>query len=216
MNGWLYRRMAQYQAEAVARHVDEVQQMYQKMRGWRHDYHNHIQTMKAYLMMGQLEELEEYLGGLETDLAQVDTVIKTGNVKLDAILNSKLTLIASKQIPVNAKAQVPGELAISDVDLCVVIGNLLDNAIESCERVEEPEKRFIRVYIGILKQHLYISVTNAAGEVKRASRGQYLSTKGPGRGFGLKRVDAIVHACGGYLNRQSEPGVFATEVMLPL
>lgn len=209
------RRIAAWQNELVERHYDEVQNIYRTMRGWRHDYHNHIQTMKAHLSLGQTDALEEYLGQLDTDLTIVDTVLKTGNVMVDAILNSKLSLIKSKEISVNAKAAVPKSLAVSEVDLCVVIGNLLDNAMEACLRQEQGE-RFIRVYIGALKGQLYISVSNSAGEITKAN-GRYLSSKkSSSHGFGLLRIDRIVDRYGGYVNRQNEEGVFATEVMLPL
>ena len=78
--------------------------MYRQMRGWRHDYHNHIQTMKAYLTMRQLEDLNRYFQELDQDLTTVDTVIKTGNVMIDAILNSKLSLAKGKNIRIEAKA----------------------------------------------------------------------------------------------------------------
>ncbi len=209
------RRIASWQNELVERHYDEVQNIYRTMRGWRHDYHNHIQTMKAHLSLGQTEELSDYLGKLDTDLTTVDTVLKTGNVMVDAILNSKMSLIKSKDIAVNAKATVPKELVVSEVDLCVIIGNLLDNAMEACLRQEQGE-RFIRVYVGTLKGQLYISVSNSAGEVTK-SNGHYLSSKqSASHGFGLIRIDRIVDKYEGYVNRQNEEGVFATEVMLPL
>lgn len=210
-------RISGYQNDLLYKHYDEVQNIYQKMRGWRHDYHNHIQTMKAHLTFNQLNELKDYLDMLDNDLQMVDTVIKTGNVRLDAILNSKLSLMASKEIHVNAKAQVPPKLTVNEVDLCVIIGNLLDNALESCEKIPYSNERFIRIYIGVLKQQLYISVTNSVGEeVKKLGHGEYLTTKGSGHGFGLKRVNVLIDKYGGYLNRQNEPGVFATEIMLPL
>ncbi|MBP3543013.1 MAG: GHKL domain-containing protein [Lachnospiraceae bacterium] len=209
------RRIAAWQNELVERHYDEVQNIYRTMRGWRHDYHNHIQTMKVHLSLGQTEELADYLGKLDTDLTTVDTVLKTGNVMVDAILNSKMSLIKSKEIAVNAKATVPKELSVSEVDLCVIIGNLLDNAMEACLRQEQGE-RFIRIYIGTLKGQLYISVSNSAGEVTK-SNGHYLSSKqSASHGFGLIRIDRIVDKYEGYVNRQNEEGVFATEVMLPL
>lgn len=210
-------KIANYQNDLITKHYSEVQNMYQKMRGWRHDYHNHIQTMKAYLALGELDELDNYLDMLNSDLKTVDTVIKTGNVKLDAILNSKLSLIASKNINVNAKARVPSDLTVNEIDLCVIIGNLLDNALESCEKIEDENKRFIRIYISVLKRQLYIYVSNSAGEdIKKLRIGEYLTTKGSGHGFGLKRINSLVDKYGGYLNRQNEPGVFATEIMLPL
>lgn len=89
--------------------------IYRQMRGWRHDYHNHIQAMLA--LTDKPEELRSYLWKLNDDLTTVDTVLKTGNVMVDAILNSKLSLIKSKHIAVNAKASVPSTLRISEIDL---------------------------------------------------------------------------------------------------
>jgi sensor histidine kinase regulating citrate/malate metabolism len=187
------------------------------MRGWRHDYHNHIQAMKAHLVLDQTHELSEYLGKLDIDLTSVDTVLKTGNVMVDAILNSKISLAVSRKINVNAKATVPKELKISEIDLCVIIGNLLDNAMEACLKQSKESDRFIRVYIGKLKEQLYISVSNSVGgEIKKSSK-TYLSTKDSAtHGFCLMRVDRIAEKYNGYVNRQNEEGVFATEILLPL
>ena len=209
------RRIAVYQHDLMLKHYDEVQFIYNQMRGWRHDYHNHIQAMKAFLALGQKEEHAAYLQMLNDDLTGIDTLIKSGNVMVDAIVNSKMNVALSKAIQMNAKATVPENLNVPEVDLSVIIGNLLDNAIEACGLLPE-EKRFIRLYIGNHKEMLYVSVSNASGGVKKAGR-FYLSTKGSdNHGFGLKRIDKIVEKHGGFVNRQDEEGVFATEVMLPL
>lgn len=215
------RRISAYQNDLINKHCEEVENMYRQMRGWRHDYKHHIQTMKAHVAMGQFGELEEYLDELDLDLTAVETVIKSGNVRIDAVLNSKLALAKTRGIAVNAKAMVPEALAIGEVDLCVIIGNLLDNAIEACVKCEEEEKRFIRVYIDILKKQLYIYVSNSMTGAVRLQNGRYLSSKVTGNkrdnhGFGLMRTDRVVKKYGGYLNRQHEEGVFATEIMLPL
>lgn len=188
-----------------------MQSIYDKMRGWRHDYHNHIQALLA--LVGDDERTRDYLWKLNKDLTEVDTVVKTGNVTVDAILNSKLTLIKSKDIPVDAVAKVPDDLKISEIDLCAIIGNLLDNAIEAVLPLP-PESRFIRIYIGMLKSQLYISVTNSTASEPRKIGEKYVSTKGEGRGVGLMRVDSIARRNGGTVNRQNESGVFATEVLL--
>lgn len=209
------RRIGRFQNDLVNRHYDEVETMYRKMRGWRHDYHNHIQVMKAHMSLKQYEQATLYLDKLEEDLATVDTVLKTGNVMVDAILNSKLTMIKEKNIQVDATAAVPQDIEISGIDLSVLIGNLLDNAMEACMQVKE-EERFIRIYIDIIKKQLYISVTNSMnGKAKRIG-GSFLSAKQGNHGFGLQRIDSIAEKYKGYVNRQSENGVFATEVMLPL
>lgn len=186
------RRIAAYQNDLIRRHCSEVENMYRQVRGWRHDYHNHIQTMLA--LVDKPEQMRSYLLTLNEDLTTVDTVIKTGNVMLDAVLNSKLSLIKAKNIAVNVKAVVPANLSISDVDLCVIIGNLLDNAMEACEKQEETSGRFIRVFIGVLKKQLYISVMNSVGgELKKEGK-IYISTKNSGsHGFGLKYCIRMCH-----------------------
>ncbi len=217
MTALVDRRIAAFQSDLMQKHIAEVENIYKQMRGWRHDYHNHIQTMKAHLHLKQYKEIGGYLDQLDTDLTGVDTVLKSGNVMVDAILNSKISLALSKKIQIHAKAKVPRTLSISEIDLCVMIGNLLDNASEACLKQEKQEERFIRIYIDILKDQLYISVSNSSGgEVKKSGK-FYLSTKEKtGHGFGLLRVDKIVEKYGGYVNRQNEEGVFATEILLPL
>lgn len=213
---WIVQRqLTGFQNDLVNRHYDEVETMYRKMRGWRHDYHNHIQTLKAYMDMHRYEDADEYLDRLEEDLTTIDTVLKTGNVMVDAILNSKLTMIREKHIRVDATAMVPTDISISGVDLSVLIGNLLDNAMEACMKAPE-EERFIRIYIDIIKKQLYISVTNSMQGKANRFEGGFLSEKEGNHGFGLVRIDSIVAKYQGYLNRQTENGVFATEVMLPL
>lgn len=213
---WIvHRELERFQNDLINRHYDEVETMYRKMRGWRHDYHNHIQTLKAYMEMHRYQDAHEYLDRLEEDLTTIDTVLKTGNVMVDAILNSKLTMIREKNIRVDATAMVPTDISISGVDLSVLIGNLLDNAMEACMKSPE-DARFIRIYIDIIKKQLYISVTNSMqGKAKRFAGG-FITEKEGNHGFGLARIDSIVEKYHGYLNRQTENGVFATEVMLPL
>lgn len=209
----------EYQSDLMERHYQEVQSMYRQTRGWRHDYHNHIQAMKAYLAMGKIEELDAYLNELDRDLTEIDTVVKTGNVMIDAILNSKISLAKQREIAVDAKAIVPKELgaSVSEVDLSLIIGNLMDNAMEACMRVDDPEKRFIRLYIDIMKGELYIYVINAAsGTLKRVGKIYETLKDSRHHGFGLMRIDKAVERCHGYLERADEEGVFATEVLLPL
>lgn len=211
------RRMAAYQQDLMEKHCEEVENMYRQTRGWRHDYRNHIQTMKAYLDMGKYQELSDYLDQLNADLSSVDTVIKTGNVMIDAILNSKISVARAKQIRVEAKAIVPQQLSVAEVDLCVILGNLLDNAIEACLRITEESQRFIRIYIDVLQGQLYLYVLNATAGKLRQQGGTYLSTKtAREHGYGLMRMDRVVEKYHGYLDRQDEDGVFATEVLLPL
>lgn len=86
------RQIAAYQNKLLKNQVDEVHNMYLTMRGWRHDYHNHMQSVKAYLAMDSLDEARAYLDRLEQDLDDIDLLFHTGNINADAILNSRFPL----------------------------------------------------------------------------------------------------------------------------
>lgn len=205
------KRVASFEKEIMQKYYAEVENMYSKMRGWRHDYRHHIQAMKVHAAHGEYREIDRYLDMLDDDLTNVETVVKTGNRMADAILNSKLSLAEQKGIQIKADAKIPVSLAVSELDLCIIIGNLLDNAIEACMELP-PERRLIRIYMEMKGNYLYLALTNTAGGKKKQS---FRTTKGEGHGFGIVRADAIVKKYGGYITRASEDEAFSTEMLLP-
>ena len=89
------------------------------------------------MQKGDLEAVSSYLTELGDNLKHVDSAIKTGNVLADAIINSKISLAKSQEIQVRVDAHIPVKLSISDVDLCVILGNLFANAIEANRQLPE-------------------------------------------------------------------------------
>lgn len=207
------REIEQYQNDLTNRQLEEIKNAYHEMRGWRHDYKNHMQVLKIHVENREWESALAYISQMNEDLSNVDHVIKTGNVMADAIINSKVSLAKSRQIRLDVTAGIPEQLPLSDVEFCVLFGNLMDNAIEACEKISDTEERFIRIYVGLFKKQFYMSITNSTNQKHRVQK--YYSLKGEGHGFGLYRIDKIIHEKHGYLNRKDEPGVFATEIMLP-
>lgn len=209
------KRIAEYQSDLLAVHYAEVENMYRQARGWRHDYRNHIQVLNSYVQQGDLGAIKKYLGELDGDLNSLDTVMKTGNRMTDAILNSKISLARSRNITVKADAHVPVELTTAEIDLCIILGNLFDNAIEACMQLPEKE-RLIRVYMDMKNTQLYMSFTNTTAVRKQKKAGKrFLTTKGEGHGYGLVRIDTIIERYQGYIARNSEDGAFTTEILLP-
>lgn len=211
----LDRRITAIQQELMETHYREMEHMYREMRGWRHDFRNHIQLLKTYAQKGDLYAVRSYLTQLEDDLKRVDPAVKTGNPMADAILNSKISLAKAQAIPVRVDAHIPVKLSISDLDLCVILGNLFDNAMEANLQLPEGQ-RMIRIYMDTKGNQLYISFTNLApGGKQEKVNGRFSTTKGKGHGYGLARIDTVVKRLGGYLRRASEEGAFTTEILLP-
>ena len=174
-----------------------------------------MQVMKAQLAMGSLTKIGDYLDALEKELDHVDTLVKSGNMMVDAILNSKLTLARRQGISINCKVRVPEKISVEDVDLCVILGNLMDNALEACRLIEERE-RFLRIYMTVNKSQLYLSIQNSARAEPDFDERNYITKKRGNHGLGMKRVQAAVEKYHGYLNLANEPGIFAAEVTMPV
>lgn len=216
---WYERDFYQIQEKELDEYASEVETIYGQMRGIRHDYRNHLQVMAAYLAQEDYPALENYLQLLTHEINQVDSIIRTGNTLIDALVNTKLTKAQLDGVRVDATAMAPRDLALASTDLAVILGNLLNNALEATQSDNYPGQgadsdRFIRVYIAPMSKTLYISVTNSMATNPLP---QFGSIKRPNRqGYGIRRIDQAVANNQGIVNRQWEDGVFATEVTLPL
>ena len=208
-----YLKLVEYQTEQSERHLGEVRSIHKEMRGYKHDFHHHLQALKGYLEAGETDRALAYIERLDQQLMHMDTLLKTGNVSLDAILSAKISQAKAENIAVTVKANVPDALTVSDVELSIVIGNLLDNAIEACRMATGD--RFIRIYMSMKGNMLYFSMLNAAGEKKEKKGSLFSSHKNGVHGFGLRRAEAILHEHGGWVKYNSEDGAFTSEFLVP-
>lgn len=208
-----YLKLIEYQTEQSRQHLGEVQGIYREMRGYKHDFHHHLQALKAQLEAGETERALAYLEQLDQQLMDVDTLLKTGNVSLDAILSAKIAQAKAAGIAVTVKANVPDTLLLSDLSLSIIVGNLLENAIEACQQAKG--ERFLRLFIGMKGKMLYFSMLNSAGP-KAAKKGSLFPSRKAGlHGFGLRRAESILKAHGGWCKYNSEDGAFTSEFLVP-
>lgn len=208
-----YLKMVEYQTEQSEKHLNEVRSIHKEMRGYKHDFHHHLQALKGQLEAGEVDRALAYIEQLDNQLMNVDTLLKTGNVSLDAILSAKIAQAKAENIAVTVKANVPDALTISDLELSIIIGNLLDNAIEACRTVTG--ERFIRIFISMKGTMLYFSMLNAAGAKKKKTGSLFATHKDGVHGFGLRRAEAILEEHGGWVKYNSEDGAFTSEFLVP-
>ena len=153
------------------------------------------------------------------ELEQEKRTLQTGNLILDAVVSSKLWLAQSKGIEASIQVVSLGkEMKIEDPDFCAIVGNLLDNAIEACERMgKEDGKRFIEISLLVKGRDMVFTIGNSFnGELKRIGN-RYISLKrGRFHGIGLKHVDSIVEKYNGQIVREVKGRFFETCVVLPI
>ena len=208
-----YLKLVEYQTEQSEKHLNEERSIHKEMRGYKHDFHHHLQALKGQLEAGEVDRALAYIEQLDNQLMNVDTLLKTGNVSLDAILSAKIAQAKAENIAVTVKANVPDALTISDLELSIIIGNLLDNAIEACRTVTG--ERFIRIFISMKGTMLYFSMLNAAGAKKKKTGSLFATHKDGVHGFGLRRAEAILEEHGGWVKYNSEDGAFTSEFLVP-
>lgn len=208
-----YLRLVEMQEAQAKQHLEEVRSIHSEMRGYKHDFHHHLQALKGQLEAGETGRALAYIEQLDRNLQTVDTLLKTGNVTVDAILSAKLAQARAAGIAVTVQANLPPELALSDLELSIVLGNLLDNAIEACGSTEG--EKFLRLTLCLKGSMLYCYLLNAAGK-KQLKHGSLFSTSKTGlHGFGLHRAEAIIAQHGGWVKFNSEDGAFTSEFLVP-
>ena len=209
-----FLKIVELQTEQSKTHLDEVRSIHKEMRGYKHDFHNHLQTLKGYIEAGESERALKYIEELDYGVMNMDTLLKTGNVSVDVILSAKIAKAKSKGINVTVKANLLDNLNITDVELSIVIGNLLDNAIEACTASTDKEP-FIRVYLVMKSNMLYFSMLNSSGDKLKKDGSLFNSKKGGFHGFGLRRAESIIEKHGGWIKYNSEDGAFSSEFLVP-
>ena len=208
-----YLKLVEMQEEQARKHLDEVRSVHSEMRGYKHDFHHHLQALKGQLEAGQVERAIAYITELDKNLQGVDTLLKTGNVTVDAILSAKIAQAKAAGIHTTVEANLSDSLTLSDLELSIVIGNLLDNAIEACREAEG--EKFLRLTLRMKGNMLYFYLLNAAGAKKKKVGTLFRTGKTGAHGFGLHRAETILRQHGGWVKYNSEEGAFTSEFLVP-
>lgn len=196
------------------RQLETMEAFSESMRSFKHDLKNHTIAMQAYLKNKQYDALEAYLSNTFIEKALSEESIHCGNTVIDSILNFKIHEAGNKGITLEAKVSIPPQLHISDSDLTVILGNLLDNAIEAVEPLTE--ERVIQLTISYQKGNLILSVKNPyKGELLKKGDRWITSKKDKDlHGYGLSNVKHIVDKNGGTMRIQTEQQIFSVTMML--
>ena len=201
-----------------ANYLKEIDNIYSDMRTWQHDYKNNLNALRILVENAETRKALEYIDNMYGEIYKSPVMLQTGNLALDAIVSSKLCLAKSQNIEVNIQAAYPENNIINDNDICALVGNLLDNAIEACVRMENTtEKKFIDFSLMVKRKNLLISVSNSYNTEIQRKGNRYITTKKePFHGIGISHIDVIVAKYQGHVLRSHENGIFETHIMLPL
>ena len=203
--------------ELERQYAEEIDAVYAEIRKWRHEYKNHLIALQAHAAKENSTEVLDYIGALNSEAQWNENTLQTGNFVLDAVASSKLSLARSLGIEIDIHAVYPNDSEVDDKDLCSIVGNLLDNAIEACQRMTGNQKKFISFSLLAKGNHMVITISNSYEGVIERQRGRFLTKKnGKFSGMGINYVDSIIEKNEGTVTREYEYGVFSTYVLLPI
>ena len=209
------------QVKAMKKRLEEAENFYGSIRKVRHEMKNHMANIKGLAGAGEYGEIEDYVRRMDETMQELEYKYVTGNAVTDVIINDKCRRAEKAGIRFDADFRYGGEIPV--FDLGIILNNLLDNAIEACEKLESG-KGFIRLMLKRKKQFLLLEVENSFdGTVPVQTDGGLAlpTTKQstlPGiiteHGIGLENVRDVAERYFGGVNIKVKGDVFHVTVML--
>lgn len=200
-----------YQKEAVI-----IQKKQELVRQFRHDWKNRLQILNEIAEHGNLTELKKYLAELELRTKEQEMFSNTGNLIIDSIINSKLQDAKEMGIEVKASVILPETIELNTDDMVVIFGNLLDNAIEACEKVNF--SKYIKLFMSYEEGCIIISIKNSFDQIINKVRGEFITRKKDKvlHGIGIKSVENTIEKYNGIIEFNSEGKEFSVDIMIYL
>lgn len=204
---------------AQVKHFEKVRESDTEMKKLRHDIKNHILCMNELYKLKKYDELGEYLNQLSNTVSEIQSAVKTGNEIVDAIINEKSADTKESKIKINVDGNFK-EIYIPALDLCTILSNLLDNAVEAVSNVDESEREIL-LSTRKTGNFIFLTVKNSTFDfVEISDKIKTTKSNKKKHGFGIENVRKAVLKCGGefHLNcsKEKENYIFTAEVMLPI
>lgn len=198
------------QAELLERDYTELNRAYSVNAKLFHDFHNHIGAIRQLLAQEKYDKAQQYLDELQEPIQEITGVVWTGDETVDYLINSKAAIAAKEQIKFQAEVEFPRHTNLKRADLCAILGNLLDNALEAARKVKEPERKSIKLTIRRINQMLIIKVENFFVEPLSVDNDGLKTTKTEAglHGWGLKSAQTAAEKYNGMVKTTCEGDVF--------
>lgn len=205
------KNMLEAQNQYYHKQFDAMMKMENATKSLRHDMKNHLLTIDALAKQGAVEKIHHYVKDLQSFSRPVERYFSTGNIVIDSILNSKLLEAQEKGIEMDVKVAIPEKLPLGDMDCTILLGNLLDNAIENAkDRIQ-----FIFRYD---RGRLMLQCENEYQGKRKRHGGEYSSSKPDykNHGFGIHNMKNVVSKYDGRMVVRDTNQIFKVDILFYL
>jgi len=198
-----------------SRRYTELRTYMEQTRHLRHDFRQHLHVIAGLTEAGQVDELKNYLHQYESELSEERPTL-CANPAVDALAGHYDHEAHSLGVPVDWRLELPRQLAIPEADFCMMLGNLLENALHASQKLP-PEQRQVKVLARMLSPAMLgLLVENRYDGVLKRQQGTLHSTKHDGMGIGLVSIQTAVSRYGGSMTVETENGLFRVNILLNL
>lgn len=206
--------VSELMSSAYARQYAVLQKQMDNDRRSRHDFRHSLLMIQQYARDGECDRIQEHIRQY-LDSMMMDKVLSfCENIPLNTILNYFAGLAEKEGIRTDVEACVPQELELTETELCVLVGNLMENALEACKRQTKGERYICARLKKQEKQMFYISIQNSYSHKIIEKQSKFVSSKRNEYGIGMLSVSHIVEQHDGVLKVQYSEGVFTVNVLM--
>ncbi|MEL7609318.1 MAG: ATP-binding protein [Bacillota bacterium] len=209
--------LARSQIAMQTDYYDALSAKINEARSARHDMRHFVGAMQRLLSEGRYADLDRFLSEYADNSETEPLPVFCENAVANSILGYYSLKTKERGIPFCCSCAIPRRLSIGDSDLCVVLGNALENALEACERVAPSDARFLSAEARISGGQLLIKIENACNGSLRQEDGRYISAKtGLEHGMGLLNIQKVMNAYGGFLKAEDDGTKFTLMAAFPV
>jgi len=207
------QNLFQMQVAAAQVHLEALQESQEKTIIYRHDMRHHLNLIAAYLADNNKAAAQKYITGVEKAIESATVETYCNNYTVNLILSSYILRAKNEQITVETQINLPGKNAVSDMDLCVIFANTLENAVNACKPIRSANDRALKIVCKTKSDKLFIQITNSyEGSVIFVADMPVSSEEN--HGLGTKSIAAVAQKYGGVCSFTAEDGVFKTSIIL--
>lgn len=201
------------QTDAYRNQLDVIMESQTRIRALKHDMNNHILALQMLLQKKDWQGADRYLRSMQGYMANPSEYVTTGNDIVDSLLNYKLQRANEVLDSVETRISIPEKLILHSFDLNVVLGNLLDNAIEAASQTEE---KALKTVIRLEKGMLFIHIRNSCQGIADGKHQRLETTKddAPNHGIGLNNVRRIVEKYHGEMDLICENKAMEADIIM--
>lgn len=209
-------QMLQSYMKIEHRHFDEIKAKDENLRKFRHDIKGHIEIIKHYFDIDEVENAKKYLAQLDNEFSNARLLYNTGNPVVDSILSMKHNLIVENNIEISLNGNFRLLNNIDDFAICTIFQNAVQNAIEACEKIEPDNKRFVEITCNNVNDDLFVQFTNPVFKPVNIKNNAITTTKKDyvNHGFGLKQIEKVTEDIRGNLFISCNDLKFSLKILL--